>query len=144
VDAARTLHRQAVREMLDRAAAGDAFGELDRARFRRDKAFVARLCVGCPPRCGRRSTYHGDADAEEPEDEPTERSLQHGHHEVALDRGADDRGELVEQGLAVLCAQRHGILDTKGERVSVADAAGGAFRPWPVTTTIAPASGATA
>jgi 3-hydroxy-9,10-secoandrosta-1,3,5(10)-triene-9,17-dione monooxygenase len=45
VDAARTLHRHAVREMLDRAAAGDAFTELDRARYRRDKAFVSRLCV---------------------------------------------------------------------------------------------------
>ena len=31
--------------MLDRAARGDAFTDLDRARYRRDKAFVARLCV---------------------------------------------------------------------------------------------------
>ena len=31
--------------MLDRAAAGETFGEADRARYRRDKAFVARLCV---------------------------------------------------------------------------------------------------
>jgi 3-hydroxy-9,10-secoandrosta-1,3,5(10)-triene-9,17-dione monooxygenase len=45
VDAARTLHRQAVREMLDRAAAGETFSDLDRARYRRDKALVARLCV---------------------------------------------------------------------------------------------------
>jgi 3-hydroxy-9,10-secoandrosta-1,3,5(10)-triene-9,17-dione monooxygenase len=45
VDAARTLHRQAVREMIDRAAAGEAFTELDRVRYRRDKAFVTRLCV---------------------------------------------------------------------------------------------------
>jgi 3-hydroxy-9,10-secoandrosta-1,3,5(10)-triene-9,17-dione monooxygenase len=45
VDAARTLHRQAVREMIDRAAAGDTFTEMDRARYRRDKAFVSRLCV---------------------------------------------------------------------------------------------------
>jgi 3-hydroxy-9,10-secoandrosta-1,3,5(10)-triene-9,17-dione monooxygenase len=45
VDAARTLHRHAVREMIDRAAAGDTFTELDRARYRRDKAFVTRLCV---------------------------------------------------------------------------------------------------
>jgi 3-hydroxy-9,10-secoandrosta-1,3,5(10)-triene-9,17-dione monooxygenase len=45
VDAARTLHGHAVREMIDRAAAGDTFTELDRARYRRDKAFVTRLCV---------------------------------------------------------------------------------------------------
>jgi 3-hydroxy-9,10-secoandrosta-1,3,5(10)-triene-9,17-dione monooxygenase len=45
VDAARTLHRAAVREMLQWAAAGRAFTELDRARYRRDKAFVTRLCV---------------------------------------------------------------------------------------------------
>jgi 3-hydroxy-9,10-secoandrosta-1,3,5(10)-triene-9,17-dione monooxygenase len=45
VDAARTLHRAAIREMLDRAGAGSEFTELDRARYRRDKAFVTRLCV---------------------------------------------------------------------------------------------------
>jgi 3-hydroxy-9,10-secoandrosta-1,3,5(10)-triene-9,17-dione monooxygenase len=45
VDAARALHRGDVREMLDRAACGAAFTELDRLRYRRDKAFVAKLCV---------------------------------------------------------------------------------------------------
>ena len=45
VDTARTLHAHAVREMIDRAAAGDVFTEADRVRYRRDKAFVARLCV---------------------------------------------------------------------------------------------------
>jgi alkylation response protein AidB-like acyl-CoA dehydrogenase len=45
VDAARAIHRGTVGEMLERAAAGDSFTELERARFRRDKAFVARLCV---------------------------------------------------------------------------------------------------
>jgi 3-hydroxy-9,10-secoandrosta-1,3,5(10)-triene-9,17-dione monooxygenase len=45
VDAARTLHRHAVREMIERAAAADPFTERDRARYRRDKAFVSRLCV---------------------------------------------------------------------------------------------------
>ena len=45
VDAARTLHRQAVRELIDRAAAGEIFTERDRARVRRDRAFVTRLCV---------------------------------------------------------------------------------------------------
>ena len=45
VDAARTLHRHAVREMIDRAAAGETFSDADRARYRRDKAFLTRLCV---------------------------------------------------------------------------------------------------
>jgi 3-hydroxy-9,10-secoandrosta-1,3,5(10)-triene-9,17-dione monooxygenase len=45
VDAARALHRHDVREMLEEAARGAAFTEMDRARYRRDKAFVARLCV---------------------------------------------------------------------------------------------------
>ena len=45
VDAARSLHRHDIREMFDKAARGLAFTELDRARYRRDKAFVARLCV---------------------------------------------------------------------------------------------------
>jgi 3-hydroxy-9,10-secoandrosta-1,3,5(10)-triene-9,17-dione monooxygenase len=45
VDAARTLHRTAVAEMLERAAAGGRFSELDRARYRRDKGYLTRLCV---------------------------------------------------------------------------------------------------
>jgi 3-hydroxy-9,10-secoandrosta-1,3,5(10)-triene-9,17-dione monooxygenase len=45
VDGARTIHRATVRELLDRAAAGPELTELDRARYRRDKAFVTRLCV---------------------------------------------------------------------------------------------------
>ena len=45
VDAARSLHRHDIQEILERAARGDAFTDLDRARYRRDKAFVARLCV---------------------------------------------------------------------------------------------------
>jgi alkylation response protein AidB-like acyl-CoA dehydrogenase len=45
VDAARSLHRHDIREILDRAARGGPFTELDRVRYRRDKAFVARLCV---------------------------------------------------------------------------------------------------
>jgi 3-hydroxy-9,10-secoandrosta-1,3,5(10)-triene-9,17-dione monooxygenase len=45
VDAARALHRHDTGEMLDRAARGAEFTELDRLRYRRDKAFVARLCL---------------------------------------------------------------------------------------------------
>jgi 3-hydroxy-9,10-secoandrosta-1,3,5(10)-triene-9,17-dione monooxygenase len=45
VDAARALHRADIRELLDRATRGETLTELDRARFRRDKAFVTKLCV---------------------------------------------------------------------------------------------------
>jgi 3-hydroxy-9,10-secoandrosta-1,3,5(10)-triene-9,17-dione monooxygenase len=45
VDAARALHRADVHEMLEKAARGEAFTDMDRLRYRRDKAFVARLCV---------------------------------------------------------------------------------------------------
>ena len=31
--------------MLDKATRGEEFTDLDRARYRRDKTFVARLCV---------------------------------------------------------------------------------------------------
>lgn len=45
VDAARAIHRQDIREILDRAARGDGFTEADRARYRRDKAFIVKLSV---------------------------------------------------------------------------------------------------
>lgn len=45
VDAARVLHRHDIAEMLDKAAREAEFTALDRARYRRDKAYVARLCV---------------------------------------------------------------------------------------------------
>jgi 3-hydroxy-9,10-secoandrosta-1,3,5(10)-triene-9,17-dione monooxygenase len=45
VDAGRTVHAQVIRGLLDRAARGEAFTEMDRARSRRDKAFVVKLCV---------------------------------------------------------------------------------------------------
>jgi 3-hydroxy-9,10-secoandrosta-1,3,5(10)-triene-9,17-dione monooxygenase len=45
VDAARAIQRHDIREIFDKAARGEAFTELDRARYRRDKGFLARLCV---------------------------------------------------------------------------------------------------
>lgn len=45
VDAARALHRADIREMLDRAARSETFTLLDRARYRRDKAYVVKLAV---------------------------------------------------------------------------------------------------
>jgi len=45
VDAARALHRSDIREILTRAEAGGGFTDLDRARYTRDKAFIATLCA---------------------------------------------------------------------------------------------------
>lgn len=45
VDAARELFRRTVRDMLDRAAQGEAFPNLERARYRRNKTYVVKLCV---------------------------------------------------------------------------------------------------
>jgi 3-hydroxy-9,10-secoandrosta-1,3,5(10)-triene-9,17-dione monooxygenase len=45
VDAARELLRRCIREMLDKAEREEEFTNLDRARYRRDKNFSARLSV---------------------------------------------------------------------------------------------------
>jgi len=45
LDAARALMRSDVRETLEMARNGEAFNTLERARFRRDKAFIAQLCL---------------------------------------------------------------------------------------------------
>jgi 3-hydroxy-9,10-secoandrosta-1,3,5(10)-triene-9,17-dione monooxygenase len=45
VDAARELHRRAVADILKKGERGETFTPLERARYMRDKTFVARLCV---------------------------------------------------------------------------------------------------
>ncbi len=45
VDAARELLRRSIREILEKAERGEEFTNLERARYRRDKNFAARLCV---------------------------------------------------------------------------------------------------
>jgi 3-hydroxy-9,10-secoandrosta-1,3,5(10)-triene-9,17-dione monooxygenase len=45
VDAARMVMRHDVREMLDKAKQGESFTMMERARYRRDKAFVVDLCL---------------------------------------------------------------------------------------------------
>jgi len=64
VDAARALHRHDIREMLDRATRGDTFTLLDRARYRRDKAFVTRLAVQAVNRVFEASGARGVLDAD--------------------------------------------------------------------------------
>jgi len=45
VNAARTIHEQDIREIIEKGMRGETFTELDRARYRRDKGFLSRLCV---------------------------------------------------------------------------------------------------
>ena len=45
VDAARELFRHSVRDILEKAERGEAYTPLERARYRRNKNFAARLCV---------------------------------------------------------------------------------------------------
>ena len=45
VDAGRALMRDDIREIFRKAQTGDTFSTLERARFRRDKAFVTQLCL---------------------------------------------------------------------------------------------------
>jgi len=98
VDAARTIHRSDVREMLDKAARGDAFTEMDRARYRRDKAFVAKLCVQAVNRLFEASGARGVLDSD-----PLQRFHRDAHgasHHVALtwDVVAEEYGRLLRGG----------------------------------------------
>lgn len=45
VDAARALLRHDIREIFEKAPGGETFSTLERARYRRDKAFVTQLCL---------------------------------------------------------------------------------------------------
>ena len=45
VDAARALFRHDISEILNKGEKWEAFSNLERARFRRDKAFVTQLCL---------------------------------------------------------------------------------------------------
>ena len=45
VDAALALMRSDLKEMFQKAGAGEKFSTLERARFRRNKAFIAQQCL---------------------------------------------------------------------------------------------------
>lgn len=98
VDAARALHRHDVREMLEKAARGEVFTELDRARYRRDKAFIARLCLQAANRLFEASGARGVL-----ESDPIQRFHRDVHgatHHAALgwDAVAEQFGRTLLQG----------------------------------------------
>lgn len=59
VDAARGMMEQDPREILRKGAAEESFSLLDRARFRRDKAFITQLCLQAVNRLFDLSGGHG-------------------------------------------------------------------------------------
>ena len=59
VDAGRALMERDVREALDRAEAGGGFTTLERAKYRRDKAYVTQLCLRAVNRIFDISGGHG-------------------------------------------------------------------------------------
>ena len=62
-DAALTVMRQDIREILRKGRAGESFAPLERARFRRDKAFTVQLCQQAVNRLFDISGGHGIFDS---------------------------------------------------------------------------------
>ena len=62
-DAARTVMQQDIREILRKGQAGEPFTPLERARFRRDKAFTVQLCQQAVNRLFDISGGHGIFDS---------------------------------------------------------------------------------
>jgi 3-hydroxy-9,10-secoandrosta-1,3,5(10)-triene-9,17-dione monooxygenase len=82
VHAARALHRHDIHEMLDKAARGEPFTPIDRARYLRDKSFVVKLSVQAVTRLFEASGARAVFDAE-----PIQRLFRDAHtasHHAAL------------------------------------------------------------
>ncbi len=59
LDAARALMKEDIAWIFKKAKTGDAFSTLERARIRRDKAFIAQLCLSSVNRLFEASGAHG-------------------------------------------------------------------------------------
>jgi 3-hydroxy-9,10-secoandrosta-1,3,5(10)-triene-9,17-dione monooxygenase len=92
VDAARALLKRDIREILEKADKGEAFTNLDRARYRRDKNFAVKLCVQAVNRLFEASG--GRAIAESEAMQRLHRDVHAGSHHVGLswDTAAEDYG----------------------------------------------------
>ena len=73
LDAARALMRSDLRETFDKAQKGETFTTLERSRLRRDKAFIAQLCLRSVNRLFEFSGGHGIFESE---------SLQRYHRDI--------------------------------------------------------------
>jgi alkylation response protein AidB-like acyl-CoA dehydrogenase len=92
VDAAWELHQRCIREMLGKAEREEAFTNLERARYRRDKSFAARLCLQAVNRLFEGSG--GRAIAESEAMQRFHRDIHAGSHHQGLswDTAAEDYG----------------------------------------------------
>lgn len=95
VDAGRALMQRDVREVLDVAAAGGGFTTLDRAKYRRDKAYVTQLCLQAVNRLFDISGGHGLFDSD-----PLQRFHRDAHavahrDTLIMDLGGQEYGRVV-------------------------------------------------
>jgi 3-hydroxy-9,10-secoandrosta-1,3,5(10)-triene-9,17-dione monooxygenase len=92
VDAAWELHKRCIRAMLGKAERGEEFTHLERARYRRDKSFAARLCVQAVNRLFEASG--GRAISESEAVQRFHRDINAGSHHQGLswDTAAEDYG----------------------------------------------------
>jgi 3-hydroxy-9,10-secoandrosta-1,3,5(10)-triene-9,17-dione monooxygenase len=82
VDCARTLMRSDLAELIDRGRRGESLSELERARFRRDHAYVAKLSVQAVNRLFDISGGHALFDASPIQ--RAHRDVHAGAHQIAL------------------------------------------------------------
>lgn len=92
VDAAREFFRRTIREILEKAARGEMFTNLERARYRRNKTFAAKLCVQAVNRL-----FAGSGGGALQESEPMQRFHRDvhaaSHHQgISWDAAAEDFG----------------------------------------------------
>ena len=92
VDAAWELHQRCIREILRKAEREEEFTDLERARYRRDKSFAARLCVQAVNRLFEASG--GGAISESEAMQRFHRDVHAGSHHQGLswDTAAEDYG----------------------------------------------------
>jgi 3-hydroxy-9,10-secoandrosta-1,3,5(10)-triene-9,17-dione monooxygenase len=84
-----------VREMIERASAGATFSELERARYRRDKAFLTRLCVQAVNRLFEAGGARAIVDSEPLQRFHRDAHATSHHSNLAWDAAAESYGRLA-------------------------------------------------
>jgi 3-hydroxy-9,10-secoandrosta-1,3,5(10)-triene-9,17-dione monooxygenase len=92
VDAARELLRHDIREILEKAERQEAFTNLDRARYRRDKNFAVKLSVQAVNRLFEASGGRAIAETEAMQRFHRDVNAGSHHHGLSWDAAAEDYG----------------------------------------------------
>jgi 3-hydroxy-9,10-secoandrosta-1,3,5(10)-triene-9,17-dione monooxygenase len=92
VDAARELHRQTIRDILGKAERGEEFTNLERARYRRNKNYAARLCVQAVNRLFEASGGHAILESEAMQRLHRDAHAASHHHGLSWDVAAEEFG----------------------------------------------------